>query len=55
MGLVTLTLHFRPLLLRLTDAIAATSTFKRKKNELKRNGYGPTRRRSRTSEQATFG
>ena len=33
--------YARPLFLRLTDSIAATSTFKHKKNELRRDGYDP--------------
>jgi fatty-acyl-CoA synthase len=38
----TLPAYARPLFLRLTDGIAATSTFKHKKNELKRDGYDPS-------------
>jgi fatty-acyl-CoA synthase len=38
----TLPPYARPLFLRLTDTIAATSTFKHKKNDLKRDGYDPS-------------
>jgi fatty-acyl-CoA synthase len=34
--------YARPLFLRLTDGITATSTFKHKKSELKRDGYDPS-------------